>query len=230
MRPSQYPGTAATGAGRRGCSFVSRCNRPSARQNAAFIWQDPRQRQGFMRIPGAGGTGGYREAIASRPPGELLTAAGHAGREKRVFRLEPVTGRPGARPAWSATTLTWDRAAPDSPAASAAPPPPASPSASPAPAHPGRAAARQHGSTAATRTPAGCCASTSPQGTGLSTTTPARLQAIAGELNDRPRTLRLPHPGPPAGQPAAAPDPRHQPRPGLAAAPAEGAPSRVSRR
>ena len=65
-----------------------------------------------MRIPGAGGTGGYREAIPSRPPGELLTAAGHAWREKRVFRLEPVTGRPAARPAWSAwsaTTLTWDR-------------------------------------------------------------------------------------------------------------------------
>jgi hypothetical protein len=34
-----------------------------------------------MRIPGAGGaggTGGYREAIASRPPADPLTAAGHA--------------------------------------------------------------------------------------------------------------------------------------------------------
>jgi hypothetical protein len=30
--------------------------------------QDPRQRQDLMRIPGAGGTGGYREAIPSRPP------------------------------------------------------------------------------------------------------------------------------------------------------------------
>jgi hypothetical protein len=45
-----------------------------------------------MRIPGAGGaggTGGYREAIASRPPADPLTAAGHAWREKD-FRLGPV--------------------------------------------------------------------------------------------------------------------------------------------
>ena len=45
-----------------------------------------------MRIPGAGGaggTGGYREAIASRPPADLLTAAGQAQREKDS-RLEPA--------------------------------------------------------------------------------------------------------------------------------------------
>jgi hypothetical protein len=65
--------------------------------------QEPRQRQDLMRIPGAGGTGGYREATPSRPPGELLTAAGRARREKGVPAGSAMTrqrtgpGRPTAR-------------------------------------------------------------------------------------------------------------------------------------
>jgi IS30 family transposase len=43
------------------------------------------------------------------------------------------------------------------------------------------------GSAAPTRTPTGCCASTSPRAPDFSTVTEAQLDAVADELNARPR-------------------------------------------
>ncbi len=65
------------------------------------------------------------------------------------------------------------------PATPASPAPPASRSTSPTPTRPGSAAA--------TRTSTACSANTSPRAPTSARCTPAQLQAIQDELNDRPR-------------------------------------------